>query len=80
MIYNTTINNKSKYVERLSGLNPKTFPRGVYGKIIVIIAIDKVAIKRYLLGLLLKKGFLLLITSTIIDAEITDSKNHPVLN
>jgi len=52
----------------------------VRGKINVKTAIDSVAINRYFPGLLLKKGFLLLITSTIIDAEITDSRNHPVLN
>lgn len=79
-IYTATISNKSKYVERVRGLNPKIFPSGVNGKTNVITAIDNVAIKRYLPGLLLKKGFLLRITSTIIDAEITDSRNHPVLN
>jgi hypothetical protein len=52
----------------------------VNGKIRVMTAIDSVAINRYFPGLLLKKGFLLLMTSTIIDAEITDSRNHPVLN
>jgi len=65
---------------KLSGVNPNNVPSGVNGKINVITAIDSVAIKRYLPGLLLKNGFLLRITSTIIDAEITDSRNHPVLN
>ena len=64
----------------MSGLNPKIVPTGVKGKIKVITAIDIVAINRYFPGLLLKKGFLLRITRTIIDAEITDSRNHPVLN
>jgi hypothetical protein len=61
-------------------VNPKTVPTGVKGKISVITAIDNVAIKRYFPGRLLKKGFLLRMTSTIIDAEITDSRNQPVLN
>ena len=61
-------------------MNPKTVPRGVNGKISVITAIDNVAINKYFPGLLLKNGLLLLITSTIIEAEITDSRNHPVLN
>ena len=39
-----------------------------------------VVINKYLLGLLLKIGLLLLITSTIRDVEITDSINHAVLN
>ena len=63
-----------------SGLNPKTIPSGVKGKTSVIITIDNVAINRYFPGLLLKKGFRLRITSTMSDAEMTDSRNHPVLN
>ena len=39
-----------------------------------------VVINKYLLGLLLKIDLGLLITSTIRDAEITDSINHAVLN
>lgn len=63
-----------------SGVNPKIPVRGVKGKINVITTIDKVAINRYFPGRLLKKGFLLRITSTINDAETTDSRNQPVLN
>jgi hypothetical protein len=80
MIYKTTIRIISRYVERFSGLNPKISPSGVKGKISVITAIDNVAINRYFPGLLLKNGLLLRITSTIMDAEITDSRNQPVLN
>jgi hypothetical protein len=43
-------------------------------------AIESVAINRYFPGLLLKNGFLLLITNTIIEADMTDSTNQPVLN
>ena len=43
---------------------------GVRGKINVIATMDNVVIKRYLPGLLLIKGFLLLITRTIREAEI----------
>jgi hypothetical protein len=63
-----------------SGLNPKIPASGVKGKINVTTTIERVAIKRCFPGLLLKKGFLLRITSTIMDAEITDSINQPVLN
>ena len=56
------------------------FPRGVKGKMSVAITTEIVAMNRYLPGRLLKSGLLLRMTSTIIDAEITDSMNHPVLN
>ena len=42
--------------------------------------INKVDNNKYLLGLLLNMGFLVLTTSTIMDAEITDSVNQAVLN
>jgi hypothetical protein len=64
----------------LSGVNPKIWPIGEKGRMIVKMLIDKVASNKYFPGLLLKKGFLLLITSTINDAEITDSRNQPVRN
>jgi len=70
----------SKIIDNGRGLKPNRDANGVNGKHSVIIPMSRVAICRYLPGLLLKKGFLLLITSTIIDAEITDSTNHPVLN
>ena len=56
------------------------FPRGVKGKMSVAITIAIVAMSKYFPGRLLKNGLLLRMTSTIIDAEITDSTNHPVLN
>ena len=59
-----------------SGLNPNIIPSGVKGKISVTTRIDRVAVNRYFEGLLLKKSFRLRITSTISDAEITDSKNR----
>jgi hypothetical protein len=55
-------------------------PSGVKGKISVRTTVERVATNRYFDGLLLKKGFRLRMTSTISDAEQTDSKNHPVLN
>jgi hypothetical protein len=42
-------------------------------------AINRVVNKRYLLGLLLQNGFLVLIIRTTKEAESTDSINHPVL-
>ena len=80
MIYNITMIPISRRNVIGSGLNPKIPARGVKGKTNVIITIDKVAINRYFPGRLLKKGTLLLITSTIKDAETTDSINQPVLN
>lgn len=62
------------------GLNPKGAAKGVSGKQRVRTTMSIVATSKYFPGLLLKKGFLLLITRTIIDAEITDSINQPVLN
>ena len=67
-------------MERLRGMKPKTFPSGVNGNSNVMTATDNVAISRSFPGLLLKNGFLLRITNTIIEAEMTDSTNHPVLN
>ncbi len=61
-------------------VNPKISPNGVKGRITVRITTARVAVNRYFEGLLLKKGFRLRITSTIKEAEITDSKNQPVLN
>ena len=61
------------------GINPNNPANGVYGMINVTIATEIVAIKRYFPGLLLKKGLRLRMTRTIIDAEITDSRNQPVL-
>ena len=65
---------------KVRGLKPNTVPSGVNGKINVITAIDKVAINRYFPGRLLKKGLRLRMTRTIIDADITDSRNQPVRN
>lgn len=56
------------------------FPTGVKGRMSVAITTAIVAMNRYFPGMLLKNGLLLRMTSTIIDAEITDSTNQPVLN
>ena len=74
------IDSRSRYVENGSGVNPNILQSGVTGRIIVKATIVIVAISRYFPGLLLKKGFWLRMTSTISDAETTDSMNHPVLN
>ena len=63
-----------------NGLNPKMSPSGVKGKISVRTTVKRVAINKYVDGLLLKKGLRLRMTSTMSDAEQTDSKNHPVRN
>jgi hypothetical protein len=63
-----------------SGLNPKIRPSGLKGRINVTTTTKSVAINKYFPGLLLKKGFRLRMTSTIREAEITDSRNQPVLN
>jgi len=63
-----------------NALNPKRPPTGVKGKISVSITVKRVAIDKYLDGLLLKKGLRLRMTRTTSDAEHTDSRNHPVLN
>ena len=63
-----------------SGLNPNIPASGVKGRITVTATIDSVAIRRYFPGRLLKKGCRVRITSTINDAETTDSRNQPVLN
>lgn len=68
----TTIPN-SRRNEIGSCPNPKTSPSGVKGNASVTITVNRVASDRYFAGLLLKKGFRLRITSTINDAEITDS-------
>jgi hypothetical protein len=70
----------SRRNEIVSGLNPKITPSGVKGKISVKATVERVATDRYFDGLLLKKGFRLRMTSTINEAEQTDSRNHPVLN
>jgi len=61
-------------------MNPNICATGVKGRIAVMPTIDRVAINKCLLGLLLNSGFLVLMTRIIIDAEITDSINHAVLN
>ena len=78
-MYSATMTPITKITEIGIGLKPKGSAKGVNGRQRVMPPISKVAVSRYFPGLLLKKGFLLLITSTIMDAEITDSTNHPVL-
>src|SRR5207247_7307257 len=80
IMYPITIITTSRRNEIGSGLNPKIMPSGVKGKISVRTTVERVATNRYFDGLLLKKGFRLRMTSTISDAEQTDSKNHPVRN
>ena len=61
-------------------VNPRRPASGVNGIISAAIATHVVAMARYFPGVLLKNGFLLLITKTMSEAEITDSMNQPVLN
>ena len=53
---------------------------GVKGKLAARAMINIVANKRCFPDLLLNRGFLVLMTSTTMEAEITDSINHIVLN
>jgi hypothetical protein len=62
------------------GCKPRISPSEERGKSSVATTTKRVAISRYCDGLLLKMGFRLRITSTISEAEITDSRNQPVLN
>jgi hypothetical protein len=64
----------------LSIVKPNICENGTNGIVITIVIIRRVANNKYLLGLLLNIGFLVLITSTTMDAEMTDSVNHAVLN
>jgi hypothetical protein len=70
----TTITPNKRWNEINSRVKPKISSSRVKGKIGVTTTINRVAINRYFPGLLLKKGFRLRITSTISDAEITDSR------
>jgi len=79
-MYPVTMTATSRRNDIGNGRNPKIRPSGVKGKISVRATVERVAIDRYFDGLLRKKGFWLRMTSTINDAEQTDSKNHPVLN
>ena len=79
-MYKIIMTPSTKRNENGNGLKPKGPARGVKGKMRVIATISRVVINKYFPGILLKKGFLLRITSTITEAEITDSINQPVLN
>lgn len=79
-MYNPIMATIIKITENGRGLKPKGAAKGVHGKQRVTIPVSMVAASRYFPGLLLKKGFLLLITRDYHDAEITDSVNQPVLN
>lgn len=79
-MYSPTMAPSIKITEIGRGLKPKGTAKGVSGRQSVMPPIIRVAASRYFPGLLLKKGFLLRITRTIMDAEITDSINQPVLN
>jgi hypothetical protein len=74
------MNPSTKRNARGNGRNPKIPAKGVKGRPRVITTRSKVAITRYRPGLLWNKGILVRMTSTIIDAEITDSTNQAVLN
>ena len=62
------------------GMNSKRAPSGVKGRISVAAATMNVAMKSRRPGRLRKKGLRVRITSTISEAEMTDSMNHPVRN
>lgn len=64
--------------DRGRGTKPNIFASGAKGKISAVATTAIVATSRYRPGRLLKKGRLLRMTSTIIEAEITDSMNQPV--
>jgi hypothetical protein len=82
MIYNNTITPIVGIYKGGRTTNPNTCPTGVNGKTIVMPTIDRLANKRYFLGRLFleNNGFLVLMTSTTIDADITDSVNHAARN
>ena len=61
-------------------MNPSISPRAVYGRSSVATTTMMVVANRYFDGLLRKNGFRLRMTSTMSDAETTDSRNQPVLN
>jgi hypothetical protein len=61
-------------------VNPKGSDRGVNGKMMVKRPTNTVTTINDLLGLEEKNGLLVRMISTIKEAEITDSMNHPVLN
>jgi hypothetical protein len=69
-----------KQIQRRKACESNICATGVKGRIAVVPTIDRVAINKCFLGLLLNSGFLVLMTRTIVDAEITDSINHAVLN
>jgi hypothetical protein len=71
-------NNRRKDIG--SGLNPNRCPRGVKGKMSVTPRISRVEINKYFPGLLLKKDLRVRMMSTMTEAEMTDSRNQPVLN
>ncbi len=62
------------------GRKSKRRPTGVKGNASVATTTRNVASIRYFPGRLLKKGFRLRMTSTISEAETTDSRNQPVRN
>ena len=79
-IYVTRIPHKISINSIGRASSPNNLPRGVQGRAKVRIAMSRVVPKRYFPGTLLKKGFLVRITSTIREADNTDSRNQPVLN
>ncbi len=61
--------------ERERNMNPIIVPNGVYIKEIIKTIISTEIISIILLGLLLYKGFWVLITKSISNSVITDKKN-----
>jgi hypothetical protein len=53
---------------------------GVYGRVRAAATTSTVAMRRCRPGRLMKNGFRVRTTSTIRHAEMTDSRNQPVLN
>jgi hypothetical protein len=64
----------------LRGVKSKSDANGLNGRTRVRATMRSVAMRRYFPGLLLKNDLRLLMTSTMTEAEITDSMNQPVLN
>ena len=63
-----------------NGLRPKGSAKGVKGNRHVTTTTIRVVANKYVPGLLRKNGFRVRMIRTMSDAEITDSRNHPVLN
>ena len=74
----TTITIAIKYKLEILA-NPNRLAMGVNGKMVVSPTVNRVANNKCVRGLLLNNDFLVLITRTTKDAEMTDSINQEVL-